>query len=109
MKIVIVGAGYVGLVSAAGCAELRCDVTCVDKDERKIAALRNGRPLVYEPGLEQIVENGLRAKRLSFSTKLAPAVAKSDIVFIAVGTPTRRGDDAADLSFVYGAAKEIAQ
>src|SRR3954451_57130 len=108
MKISIIGAGYVGLVSAACFTEFGFNVTCIDKEPQRIAALKNGLMPIYEPGLGQIVENGQRAKRLSFSIELAPAVEESDIVFIAVGTPSRRGDDSADLSFVHAAAKDIA-
>src|SRR6187200_2829821 len=109
MNIVIVGAGYVGLVSAACFAEFGYDVTCVDKDERKIAALQAGQVTIFEPGLERLIANGQRSSRLKFTRELAPAVGAADIVFIAVGTPSRPGEDAADLSFVFAAAKEIGQ
>lgn len=109
MKVTVVGAGYVGLVSAACFAEFGFDVTCVDKEERKIKALEAGKIPIYEPGLEQIVQANHAAGRLVFSRELAPAVAEADVVFIAVGTPTRRGDDSADLSYVFGAGEEIAK
>src|SRR4051812_27939154 len=109
MNIVIVGAGYVGLVSAACFAEFGYDVTCIDKDQRKIAALDAGQVPIYEPGLELILANGRRSGRLKFSLELTPAVSAADIVFIAVGTPSQAGEDAADLSFVFAAAGEIAK
>ena len=109
MKIAVVGAGYVGLVSAACFAEFGFDVTCIDREERKIKALEQGQIPIYEPGLEMIVQANHAAGRLKFSRDLALAVAEANVVFIAVGTPTRRGDDAADLSFVFGAGEEIAR
>ncbi|MEL6373406.1 MAG: UDP-glucose/GDP-mannose dehydrogenase family protein [Pseudomonadota bacterium] len=108
MKIVMVGAGYVGLVSGACFADFGHHVTCVDKDERKVSALRQGDVVIYEPGLDQIVETNAQAQRLAFTGDLKAAVADADAVFIAVGTPSRRGDGHADLSFVYQAAEEIA-
>jgi len=109
MRIAMIGTGYVGLVSGACFAEFGVDVTCVDKDEAKIESLKEGKIPIYEPGLEQLVENSVKAGRLSFTTELKTAVAEADGVFIAVGTPSRRGDGHADLSYVYAAAKEIAQ
>ena len=109
MKIAVVGAGYVGLVSAACFAEFGFQVTCVDREERKIKALEEGQIPIYEPGLELIVQSNHAAGRLRFSMDLGAAVAGADVVFIAVGTPTRRGDDAADLSYVFGAGEEIAR
>jgi UDPglucose 6-dehydrogenase len=109
MNITVIGAGYVGLVSAACFAEFGFAVTCVDKEEGKISALKAGKIPIYEPGLDQIVQSNYEAGRLKFSTELAPAVADANVVFIAVGTPTRRGEDAADLSFVFGAGEEIAK
>jgi UDPglucose 6-dehydrogenase len=109
MNITVIGAGYVGLVSAACFAEFGFAVTCVDKEDTKIEALKAGKIPIYEPGLEQIVHSNHSAGRLSFTTDLAPAVAKADVVFIAVGTPTRRGEDAADLSYVFGAGEAIAK
>jgi UDPglucose 6-dehydrogenase len=109
MRIAMIGTGYVGLVSGACFSEFGLDVVCVDKDEAKIGRLLQGEIPIYEPGLEQLVESNRKAGRLSFTTELAPAVAKADAVFIAVGTPSRRGDGHADLSYVFAAAKEIAQ
>ncbi|HEY8594820.1 MAG TPA: UDP-glucose/GDP-mannose dehydrogenase family protein [Devosiaceae bacterium] len=108
MRITMVGSGYVGLVSGACLADFGHQVTCVDKDAEKIAALVAGRMPIFEPGLEQLVAANSAAGRLAFSTDLASAVAQSDAVFIAVGTPSRRGDGYADLSYVYAAAREIA-
>ncbi|MGO8917313.1 MAG: UDP-glucose dehydrogenase family protein [Stellaceae bacterium] len=109
MRIAMIGTGYVGLVSGACFSEFGVAVTCVDKDESKIARLRAGEIPIYEPGLGQIVDSNVRAGRLSFTTDLAAAVAGADAVFIAVGTPSRRGDGHADLSYVFGAAEEIAR
>ena len=109
MRIAMIGTGYVGLVSGACFSEFGIDVICVDKDVAKIEALRKGRMPIYEPGLEQMVAENVKAGRLSFSTDLAAAVKTADAVFIAVGTPTRRGGGHADLSYVYAAAAEIAQ
>jgi UDPglucose 6-dehydrogenase len=108
MRIAVIGTGYVGLVSGACFSEFGVDVICVDKDEAKIERLKKGEIPIYEPGLEQLVENNVKAGRLSFTTDLKGAVAGVDAVFIAVGTPSRRGDGHADLSFVFGAAEEIA-
>ncbi|MBX9458890.1 MAG: UDP-glucose/GDP-mannose dehydrogenase family protein [Rhizobium sp.] len=108
MKISMVGTGYVGLVSGACFADFGHSVTCVDKDVEKIASLQTGRIPIYEPGLDDIVERNRTAGRLSFTTDLGKTVEDSDIVFIAVGTPSRRGDGHADLSYVYAAAREIA-
>jgi len=109
MKIAMIGSGYVGLVSGACLADFGHDVICVDKDPEKIVALRAGRIPIYEPGLDELVANNMRAGRLAFSTDLAAAVAEAAVVFIAVGTPARRGDGHADLSYVYGASREIAR
>ncbi len=109
MRIAMIGTGYVGLVSGACFADFGHDVTCVDKDEKKIAALHRGEIPIYEPGLEELVATNVKAKRLDFTTDLKQPVADADAVFIAVGTPSRRGDGHADLSYVYAAAKEIAQ
>ena len=108
MKIVMIGAGYVGLVSGACFSEFGFDVTCVDKDEKKIANLHKGDIPIYEPGLDELVTRNYAAGRLSFTTDLGSGVAQADAVFIAVGTPTRRGDGHADLSYVHAAAAEIA-
>lgn len=109
MQIAIIGSGYVGLVTGACFAEFGYNVTCVDKDVDKIESLRKGAIPIYEPGLESLVQQTQRVGRLSFTTDLKEAVAKADAVFIAVGTPSRRGDGHADLSYVYAAAEEIAE
>ena len=108
MRIAMIGSGYVGLVSGACFAQFGHDVICVDKDEGKIARLRKGEMPIYEPGLDKLVTDNMRAGRLAFGTGLGEAVGDADAVFIAVGTPTRRGDGHADLSYVYAAAAEIA-
>jgi UDPglucose 6-dehydrogenase len=108
MQIAIIGSGYVGLVTGACFAEFGYHVTCVDKDVAKIENLRKGLIPIYEPGLESLVQQTARVGRLSFTTDLKEAVSKADAVFIAVGTPSRRGDGHADLSYVYTAAEEIA-
>jgi len=108
MRITVVGAGYVGLVSGACFSEFGHDVTCVDKAQDKIEALENGEIPIFEPGLDDLVARNVEQGRLKFTTDLAQAVPGSDAVFIAVGTPSRRGDGHADLSYVYAAAEEIA-
>src|SRR4051794_22081209 len=108
MRITIVGAGYVGLVSGACFADFGHQVTCVDKDASKIAALQRGKIPIFEPDLDRLVQNNVREGRLSFATDLAGPVREADAVFIAVGTPSRRGDGFADLSYVHQAAREIA-
>lgn len=108
MRIAIIGTGYVGLVSGACFSQFGINVVCVDKDEKKIRSLEAGRIPIYEPGLDKLVEENRNAGRLTFSTDLARSVSGADAVFIAVGTPTRRGDGHADLSYVYAAAAEIA-
>jgi len=108
MRIVMIGSGYVGLVSGACFADFGHDVVCVDKDAGKIASLEAGRMPIYEPGLEQLVAGNVAAGRLSFTTDLTTAVAGADAIFIGVGTPSRRGDGHADLSYVYAATREIA-
>jgi UDPglucose 6-dehydrogenase len=105
----MIGTGYVGLVSGACFSEFGVEVTCVDKDADKIERLRRGQIPIYEPGLEQLVTNNAAAGRLAFTTDLKAAVAGADAVFIAVGTPSRRGDGHADLSYVFDAAAEIAE
>jgi len=109
MRVAMIGTGYVGLVSGACFADFGHEVTCVDKDAGKIDALTRGEMPIYEPGLNDLVAINARAGRLKFTTDLAPAVKAADAVFIAVGTPARRGDGYADLSFVYDAAREIAR
>jgi UDPglucose 6-dehydrogenase len=108
MRIAMIGTGYVGLVSGACFADFGHHVTCVDKDEKKIASLRAGQIPIYEPDLDRLVEANVRDGRLDFATDLKGPVAAADAVFIAVGTPSRRGDGHADLTYVYAAAKEIA-
>lgn len=109
MKIVVIGTGYVGLVSGACFAEFGHDVTCVDTNQEKIERLREGIIPIYEPGLDTLVKKNATEQRLHFSTELAPAVPDADAVFLAVGTPSsRRGDGYADLTFVYTAARELA-
>jgi UDPglucose 6-dehydrogenase len=108
MRIAMIGTGYVGLVSGACFSDFGHDVVCVDKDGTKIEALERGVMPIYEPGLAQLVNRNVREGRLSFTTNLAPAVADADAVFIAVGTPSRRGDGHADLSHVFAATREIA-
>ena len=109
MKIAMIGTGYVGLVSGACFAEFGPEVTCVDVDEAKISRLCKGEIPIYEPGLEDLVAKGISSGRLSFTTDLAQAVSDADAVFVAVGTPSRRGDGHADLRFVEAAAVEIAK
>ncbi len=109
MRIAMIGTGYVGLVSGACFSEFGIDVACVDKDAGKIAALRAGKIPIYEPGLDELVERNAKAGRLTFTTDLASAVAGAEAVFIAVGTPSRRGDGHADLTYVFAAAEEIAR
>src|SRR5262245_65055203 len=108
MRVTIVGTGYVGLVSGACFADFGHHVTCVDKDAAKIEALQRARIPIYEPGLDRIVETNAREGRLDFTADLQKPVADADAVFIAVGTPSRRGDGHADLSYVYEAAREVA-
>jgi UDPglucose 6-dehydrogenase len=105
----MIGGGYVGLVSAACFAEFGTDVTVMEVDTEKLAALRDGRMPIYEPGLEKLVAENVAAGRLAFTGDLAEAVHEAEAVFIAVGTPTRRGDGHADLSYVYAAAEQVAR
>jgi len=109
MRVVIVGTGYVGLVSGACLADFGHHVTCVDKDEAKIAALRRGEIPIFEPGLHGLVQVNADAGRLVFTTELVASVGHAEAIFIAVGTPSRRGDGHADLSYVHAAAREIAE
>ena len=108
MKIAMIGTGYVGLVSGACFSDFGHNVTCVDKDAAKVEGLKRGIMPIYEPGLENLVERNAEANRLHFTTDIADAVSSADAIFIAVGTPSRRGDGHADLSYVYAAAGEIA-
>ena len=107
MRVTMIGSGYVGLVSGACFADFGHEVTCVDTDAGKIAALKRGEIPIYEPGLDDLVASNVRAGRLSFTTELAGPVAAADAVFIAVGTPSRRGDGHADLSYVHQAARDV--
>ena len=109
MRITMIGTGYVGLVSGVCFSDFGHDVICVDKDPRKIEMLNAGQVPIYEPGLDALMARNVEAGRLSFTTDLAPAVDGADAVFIAVGTPTRRGDGHADLTYVMAAAEEVAQ
>jgi UDPglucose 6-dehydrogenase len=109
MRIAMIGTGYVGLVSGACFSEFGHHVACVDKDKSKIDALKAGRIPIYEPGLEEVVADNVKAGRLSFTDDLRSSVAAADAVFIAVGTPSRRGDGHADLTYVFQAAEEIAR
>lgn len=108
MRVAMIGTGYVGLVSGVCFSEFGVDVVCVDKDQSKIDRLNNGEVPIYEPGLDDLLEKNVNAGRLSFSTDISETVKNADAVFIAVGTPSRRGDGHADLSYVYAAAEEIA-
>ncbi|MDX2237985.1 MAG: UDP-glucose/GDP-mannose dehydrogenase family protein [Hyphomonadaceae bacterium] len=108
MRVTMIGAGYVGLVSGACFADFGHHVTCVDKDPAKIDKLKNGVMPIFEPGLDQLVAQNVREGRLDFTLEAGPAIRESEAVFIAVGTPSRRGDGHADLSYVFAAAEEIA-
>ncbi|MBV9137333.1 MAG: UDP-glucose/GDP-mannose dehydrogenase family protein, partial [Hyphomicrobiales bacterium] len=108
MRVAMIGSGYVGLVSGACFADFGHVVTCVDKDAGKVAALQRGDMPIFEPGLAELVADNVEAQRLAFTKDLRKAVSEADAVFIAVGTPSRRGDGHADLTFVYEAAREIA-
>src|SRR6266581_3944638 len=108
MRIAMIGTGYVGLVSGACFADYGHQVTCVDKDGDKVEGLRRGEIPIFEPGLNALVAANVKAGRLDFTSNLAAPVAAADVVFIAVGTPSRRGDGHADLSYVHSAAREIA-
>src|SRR5579864_7549481 len=108
MQVAMIGTGYVGLVSGACFADFGHEVCCIDKDAAKIAQLLAGRMPIYEPGLDVLVARNVEAGRLSFAADFGSAVREADAVFIAVGTPSRRGDGHADLSYVYAAVEEIA-
>ena len=109
MKIAMVGSGYVGLVSGACFADFGHDVVCIDKDQAKIDALHRGVMPIYEPGLDALVDTNVKAGRLTFSTDLPSAIAGAQAIFIAVGTPSRRGDGHADLTFVHAVAREVGE
>src|ERR1700761_1442353 len=100
MRIAMIGAGYVGLVSGACFSDFGHHVSCIDRDEEKIAALKSGNIPIHEPGLADLVASNVRQGRLTFDDEVKPAVGSADVVFIAVGTPSRRGDGHADLSYV---------
>jgi UDPglucose 6-dehydrogenase len=108
VNICMIGAGYVGLVSAVCFSEFGWTVNCVDLDADKIARLRRGEIPIYEPGLEELLARNAEMGRLHFFTELAPAVRQAELIFLAVGTPMRRGDGYADLSYVYAAVEEMA-
>ena len=108
MKICMIGAGYVGLVSAACFSEFGWTVTCVDNDEKRVADLKAGKSPIYEPGLDDLLERNIKARRIIFTSDLGPAVKEADVVFLAVGTPMRRGDGHADLSYVFAAVADLA-
>jgi UDPglucose 6-dehydrogenase len=109
MRIAMIGAGYVGLVSGACFSDFGHHVSCIDNDEEKVAALNSGEIPIYEPGLADLVASNVRQGRLTFGSDMKAAVGNAEVVFIAVGTPSRRGDGHADLSYVYAAAVEIAR
>jgi UDPglucose 6-dehydrogenase len=109
MKIAMVGSGYVGLVSGACFADFGHEVVCIDKDHAKIDRLKDGVMPIYEPGLDELVESNVKAGRLSFTTDLAEGIDGASAIFIAVGTPSRRGDGHADLSYVYAVAREVGE
>jgi UDPglucose 6-dehydrogenase len=109
MRIAMIGAGYVGLVSGACFSDFGHHVICIDKNEEKIAALKSGKIPIHEPGLADLVASNVRQGRLTFDDEVKSAVGSADVVFIAVGTPSRRGDGHADLSYVFAAAREIAR
>ncbi len=109
MKIAMVGSGYVGLVSGACFADFGHDVVCIDKDQSKIDRLHEGVMPIYEPGLDALIQSNVAAGRLSFTTDLAEGIAGAQAIFIAVGTPSRRGDGHADLSFVHAVAREVGE
>lgn len=107
MKICMIGAGYVGLVSAACFSEFGWTVICVDNDPQRLADLEAGKSPIYEPGLDDLLERNIKAKRIRFTADPGPAVRESEVIFLAVGTPMRRGDGHADLSYVYAAVEQI--
>ena len=109
MKIAMVGSGYVGLVSGTCFADFGHDVVCIDKDPAKIESLKAGRMPIYEPGLEELVRRNVESGRLTFTTDLGAAIADAGAIFIAVGTPSRRGDGHADLSYVHAVAREVGE
>ena len=109
MKLCMIGTGYVGLVSGVCFSDLGNDVICVDKDVNKINNLKKGIIPIYEPGLEELVLKNIKNRRLNFSTNLKDSIKRSDIIFICVGTPTKKNRNSADLSQIYSAGKEISK
>ena len=109
MKLCMIGTGYVGLVSGVCFSDLGNDVICVDKDKRKINGLKKGIIPIYEPGLKELVLKNYNNKRLKFSTDLEDSIKKSDVIFLCVGTPTKKNGNGADLSQIFSAAKEISK
>ena len=107
MKLCMIGTGYVGLVSGACFADIGNQVICVDKNKKKIDKLNSGISPIYEPGLDELIKKNFTAKRLSFTTDINRAISTSDLIFICVGTPTKKGSIQVDLSFVYKCTKEI--
>ena len=107
MKLCMIGTGYVGLVSGTCFADIGNEVVCVDKDEKKIKKLNQGSSPIYEPGLDELIKKNFLAKRLRFTTNLKDAINSSDIIFICVGTPTKKGSLKVDLSFVFKCTKDI--
>ena len=106
MKLCMIGTGYVGLVSGVCFSDLGNDVICVDKDNNKINNLKNGKIPIYEPGLEELVKKNIKNNRLNFSTNLKESVRKSDIIFICVGTPTKKNSNSADLKSLFSVEKK---
>ena len=109
MKLCMIGTGYVGLVSGVCFADLGNDVICVDKDDAKINKLKKGIIPIYEPGLEELVKKNYKSKKLSFTTNISEAIKKANIIFICVGTPTKKNSNAADLSQIFNVAKVISK
>ena len=107
MKICVIGAGYVGLVSGTCFAELGNNVICVDNNSNKISKLKNGEIPIYEPGLEELIKRNLKQKRLQFSSNISASIKKSDLIFICVGTPTKTRSKEADLKYVFQVVKDI--
>ena len=109
MKLCMIGTGYVGLISGVCFSDLGNDVICVDKDENKIDDLKKGKIPIFEPGLEELVIKNYKNKKLKFSTDLKDSIKKSDIIFICVGTPTKKNSNGADLTQIYSVSKEISK
>ena len=109
MRIAMIGAGYVGLVSGACFSDFGHHVSCIDSDEKKVTALNSGEMPIHEPGLADLVASNVKHGRLTFGSDMKSAVGNAEVVFIAVGTPSRRGDGHADLSYVFAAAEQVAR